>query len=434
LDGFFQKQDLIIMFRFAPSPTGDMHIGNLRVAIFNYIVSKQKNSKLIIRIEDTDSERNLEGKDREILEILQTFGIQFSDVLYQSHNLKFHQQFASNLLQNRRAFLCFCTAEELEKSRKENLKSGKPPRYSGVCETLSDSEVLNMEKPSVVRIQKPDFSVKFRDTLRGEFEFRPEEVDNFVLLRHDKTPTYNFACAIDDMLSDISFIIRGEDHLSNTPKQIAVQHALGYGKEIEFVHLPIILNSDGKKMSKRENTSSIKWLLEEGFIPEAIANYLILLGNKTPKEVFTLEEALEWFTISTLSKSPAKFDIEKLRFINREHLKLLSSEELSKRVGYLDGNIAKIYLEEASTLKELKEKVGKIFENREVDEVLGKAISEMEISEDFGEFKKSLMKRTGLKGKNFFKPLRLLLTGAENGPELSKLYPYLKIYIKDIVK
>jgi glutamyl-tRNA synthetase len=428
------------MLRFAPSPTGDIHIGNLRVAIFNYIVSVQKNDNFIVRIEDTDTERNIDGKDREIVEILDLFKIKFSELLYQSHNLKFHQQFASTLLQTGRAFLCFCTEEELEKNREEAKANGKPPRYSGKCEKLSDNEVLNMEVPSVVRIKKPDFAVQFTDTLRGEMSFQPDDIDNFVLLRKDKKPTYNFACAVDDMLSDISTVIRGEDHLSNTPKQIAVQHALGYGKKIEYVHLPIILNSDGKKMSKRDSASSVKWLLSEGFIPEAISNYLILLGNKTEKEIFSLEDAFKWFKVDEVSKSPAKFDIDKLRFINREHLKILDSEELSKRLGFFDssiGELAKVYLEEASTLNELKTKLQKIFDPRNYSgeffdgfSKIREGVSKLdEIPEDFGTFKKSVMAETGLKGKNFFKPLRIFLTAEENGPELSSIYPYLRAYI-----
>jgi glutamyl-tRNA synthetase len=432
------------MFRFAPSPTGDMHIGNLRVVLFNYIVSKQQGDRLIVRIEDTDTERNIDGKDREILEILNSFKIEYADVLYQSHNLKFHQQFASTLLQTGRAFNCFCTPEELDRKREEAEKNRVAFRYDGTCERMSDNDVLNMEKPSVVRIKRPDTSVKFNDLIKGDMEFQPEDIDNFILLRQDKRPTYNFACAIDDMLSDISTIIRGEDHLSNTPKQIAIQHALGYGKKIDYAHLPIILNIEGKKMSKRDSASSVKWLFEEGFIPEAIANYLFLIGNKTPKEIFTIEEAIEWFKIENISKAPAKFDIDKLRFVNREHLKLLDAEDLSKRVGYFDktiGEIAKVYLEEASTLNELKSKIDKLFSKRAFDgeygesvKILSGIVKELEPIEEFSEFKKALMSKSGLKGKNFFKPLRVLLTGEESGPELSLIYPLLKNYLQKIVE
>ena len=438
------------MLRFAPSPTGDIHIGNLRVAIFNYIVSKQRNEKLIIRIEDTDIERNIQGKDEEILNLLKLCGLEFYSVTYQSDNLRFHQQFASTLLEQKRAFNCFCTPEELDKKREEAKKKSMPFRYDGTCERLSDLEVLNTEKPSVIRIKKPDFDVKFTDIIRGEFSFSPEDVDSFILLRQNKKPTYNFACAIDDMLSDISLIIRGEDHLSNTPKQIAIRHALGYDKKIEYAHLPIILNNEGKKMSKRDNSSSVKWLLKQGILIEAIVNYLILLGNKVPKEIFNLNEAIQFFDLKNISKNPAKFDMDKLRFINREHLKNYDEVELAKLLNIINSNsqdklktvgeLAKIYLEEASTLNELKFKLTPIVNkkvNKNSSQSLNQFEKEIKILDEvtknlfekhksFADFKKEAMKISGLKGKNFFKPLRLFLTGAENGPELSKIYPLIR--------
>ncbi len=432
------------MFRFAPSPTGDMHIGNLKVALLNYIMAKKTGEKFIVRIEDTDKERNIEGKDKEILEILEKFEIEYDQVYYQSQNLKFHQQFASHLLINRLAFACFCTEEELDKKREEAKKKGVAYRYDGTCEELSNEEVLNSEKPFVVRIKKPTENISFKDEIKGELSFSPDDIDSFVILRADKTPTYNFACAIDDMLSDISFIIRGEDHLSNTPKQILIRKYLGYEKEIKYAHLPIILNKEGKKMSKRDNASSVKWLLEEGFLPEAISNYLILLGNKTPKEIFTLKEAIEFFDIKNLSKASAKFDTDKLRFINREHIRMKDPLQLAKLLGYHDkeiGELAKLYTEEASTLKELKSKIDKIFskksppeEFKESFDKIINAIKEAPFFENFEDFKKHLSKETGLKGKNFFKPLRIALTGEEHGPNLSDLYPHIKNYLTEIAK
>jgi glutamyl-tRNA synthetase len=432
------------MLRFAPSPTGDMHIGNLRVAILNFIVSKQQKEKLIIRIEDTDIERNIPGKDLEILEILNKFNIEYSQVLYQSGNLKFHQQFGVMLLQNGDAFNCFCSEDDLEKHREDSLKNNTAPRYSGKCENLSIDDIINNENRAVVRMSKSLSSISFNDIIRGHLEFSSDDIDSFIILRRDKTPTYNFACAIDDMLSDVSLIIRGEDHISNTPKQILIQKKLGYKKTLEYAHLPIILNIDGKKMSKRDNASSIKWLLENGFIPEAISNYLVLLGNSTPTEIFSINEAIQWFDLKNLSKSPAKFDIDKLRFINREHLKKLNAIDLAKRLGYFDesmGEIAKIYIEEASTLVELKNKIDAIFIQKIYDdsikneiEKIKNSILNMSIIENYDEFKKEIMLKTGLKGKMLFKPLRIILTGAENGPELTKLYPFLKSYILELIQ
>ncbi len=429
------------MLRFAPSPTGDMHIGNLRVAIFNYILSKQRGEKLIIRIEDTDKERNIDGKDREIIEILDKFKIEYSSVLYQSHNLKFHQQIAMKLIIDKKAFACFCPEDLLTQKREESKENKEAYRYDGSCEFLSDSDVLDNEKSFVVRLKKPDKNINFFDGIRGEFDFSPKEIDSFVILRVDKTPTYNFACSIDDMLMDISVVVRGEDHISNTPKQIAIRNAINYDKVINYIHLPILLNHNGKKMSKRDNESSVKWLLDGGFLIEAITNYLILLGNKSEKEIFSLDEAIEFFSVKNISKSPAKFDLDKLRFINREHIKLKDSLELSKLLGYADkdiGELAKIYTEEASTIKELKPKIDTIFapkipnEFQEEVKLLSNILKGKEFN-DFEELKAFAMSESKLKGKNLFKPLRFVLTGAYSGPEFNKIYPYIKSYLGMII-
>jgi len=430
------------MLRFAPSPTGDMHIGNLRVALFNYIVAKQKNEKYLVRIEDTDNERNIEGKDKAILDILNTFNIKYDQVVYQSENFKLHWKFATDLLTQKKAFVCFCSADDIEKQREIAQKEKRPYRYSGKCEELSDVEVLEREdEPFVVRLKKPQNPIKFKDIIKGEMEFSPFDIDSFVILRQNKIPTYNFACAVDDMIYDISLIIRGEDHLSNTPKQIAIQKALGYEKTIEYAHLPIILNSEGKKMSKRDEASSVMWLLEEGFLPEAIANYLILLGNKTPKEIFNLEEAIKFFDLKKLSKAPAKFDIDKLRFINREHLKQTDDLASLLQIHKSLNNLAKVYLEEASTLKELKSKIDEVLAPREKNEewqteidLIKKEILENELENDYNEFKNRISKNTGLKGKKLFMPLRLVLTNQSHGPNISDIYPAIKNLIKELIR
>jgi len=432
------------MLRFAPSPTGDMHIGNLRVALFNYIVAKQRGEELVVRIEDTDKERNIEGKDKEILDILGLFGIEYANVLHQSENLRYHRMMAIQLLQDKKAFNCFCTPAELEQKRELAKKTHKPFRYDDVCTHLPAEMTIDNENPFTIRLRRPDEAVVVNDLIKGVISFAPEEIDAFIIMRAEKYPTYNFACAVDDMLSDISLVIRGEDHVSNTPKQIAIRNALGYEKKMEYAHLPIILNSEGKKMSKRDDASSVKWLLEEGYLPSAIANYLIHLGNKTPQEIFTLEESLAWFDLSSISKAPARFDIDKLKFINGQHLRALEPKELSRYVGFADesiGEVAKIYLEEARTLKELRPKIEAIFAEKvipeeftEQAEILRRVIKEAPYFENFDEFKSYLMKESGLKGKNFFKPLRLLLSGAEHGPEVADLYVYLKEFLGEIVK
>ncbi|MCT7560848.1 glutamate--tRNA ligase [Aliarcobacter butzleri] len=433
------------MLRFAPSPTGDMHIGNLRVAIFNYIVSKQLKEDLIIRIEDTDKERNIEGKDKEILEILNLFSIEYKTVFYQSDNLKYHQKMALQLMTQKKAFACFCSDEKLEELREESIKKGIPFRYDGFCENLSDEAVLNVNAPFTVRLKKPDHNIKFTDLLKGDFDYAPFDIDSFIILRQDKTPTYNYACSVDDMLMDISIVIRGEDHVSNTPKQIHIRDSLGYTKEIKYVHLPIILNAQtGKKMSKRDDASSVKWLIEQGFLPSAIANYLVLMGNKTPTEIFTLEEAIEWFKIENISKSSAKFDIDKLRFINRKHIENLDDMRLSKILGFADsdiGKLGKLFLEEASTIKEIKEKIEPIFASKTTLEgfenefkAIKECLQKASYFDNYEDLKNYIVNETSLKGKNLFKPLRYILTGVENGPNLSDIYPLIKNYLGDIIK
>ena len=430
------------MLRFAPSPTGDMHIGNLRVAIFNYIVARQRGEKLLIRIEDTDKERNIEGKDREILEILDVFGIKYDQVVYQSSNFHIHQEMAKRLLEEKKAFACFCSEDEIAIEREKAKLEKRPYRYSGKCEYLTPKEVekLKNKKDFVIRIKKPEKSIKFNDLIKGEIELTPFDIDSFVILRKDLTPTYNFACSIDDMIYDISLVIRGEDHLSNTPKQIHIRKSLGYNKEIEYAHLPIILNENGKKMSKRDNASSVKWLLDEGFLPEAIANYLILLGNSFEKEVFTIEEAIEFFDLSKISRAPAKFDIEKLKFLNKEHMKKLNNLAERFKVNEIYEGLLEIFRDESDTLKEVKEKFDKVFEKSTDEEfskereILKKEILENELEENYDDFKKRLQINTGLKGKKLFMPLRELLINQKHGAEIKDLYKVMKPYLKEIIK
>lgn len=432
------------MYRFAPSPTGDMHIGNLRAAIFNFICSQQDKSGFYVRIEDTDTQRNIEGKDKEILEILDIFGLTFDNLYYQTQNLKFHRQLAMQLVLEKKAFACFCTEELIDEKRELAKKEGRAYRYDNTCLKLSDEDVLANENPFVIRLKQPENTITFVDDIKGTLSFEPKDIDSFVILRQNKFPMYNFACALDDMLENTTCIIRGEDHVSNTPKQEHIRNSLGYNKSIRYAHLPIILNDEGKKMSKRDDASSVKWLFQEGFLPEAITNYLILLGNKTPCEIFTLQDSIKWFDIKQVSKSPARFDITKLRQINREYIRVMDNLVLSKMLGFSDediGKLAKLYTEEASTIKEIKEKIQKIFspkiapdEFNEEFMLLKQELKNAPYFEEFEDLKKYLIEKTMLKGKAFFKPFRLLLTAQEHGPEFTQLYPLLKTYLGEIVK
>ncbi|EEO25597.1 glutamate--tRNA ligase [Helicobacter winghamensis] len=448
------------MLRFAPSPTGDMHTGNLRAAVFNYILAKQRNEKFLLRIEDTDTARNIEGKDKDIMFLLSLFGITWDNLVYQSHNFERHRQLAEYLIKQGNAFYCYCTKEFLDSKREIAKANHQAFRYDD-----SWAELQKDKNPHpVVRLKAPKEQMQFHDEIKGDIVFAPNEIDSFIILKEDGIPTYNFACAVDDMLYDIDFIVRGEDHVSNTPKQMLIHHYLNYEKTIKFAHLPIILNEEGKKMSKRDNASSVQWLLDCGFLPQAIVNYLVLMGNKTPCEVFSLKDTFEWFDITKVAKAPARFDIDKLKFLNREHFKKLSEQDLAVLLGYKDstiGALAKLYLQEASTLNEIREKVDCIFakkallleqnmesKNQEAQEILEfkDAINTLQLAllsllkeqdfkrAEFDAFKTQAMQVSGLKGKHFFKPLRFLLTGHTHGPELSDLFPYLRLYLDDILR
>ncbi len=433
------------MLRFAPSPTGDMHIGNLRVALINHILSKQLNEELLIRIEDTDRKRNVDGKEKEILELLTLFSVNFTRVVHQSENLKYHSQMAMKLLLDKKAFNCFCSDEALQIDREKAKANKQPYRYNGFCENISDEAKFECNAPFTVRIKKPEENIQFTDAIRGDFDEKPFDVDSFIILRQDKTPMYNFACAIDDMLFDISTVIRGEDQLPNTPKQINIRKSLGYTKEIKYAHLPMILNMEtGKKMSKRDDASSVRWLVDQGYLPVAISNYIILLGYNPPTEIFTLEEAEAWFDISKISKASAKFDLTKLKFINREHIKIMDELRLSKILGYADkdiGKLAKIYIEECDTINEIKERLTTLFGEKNTlkgfeneFKIIKSCLQQAPFIDDLEDLKKYISEQTQLEEEKFFTPLRYALTGATNGPSLSDIYPLIKNYLGEIIK
>jgi len=434
------------MLRFAPSPTGDMHIGSLRVAILNYLLAQQRKESFIVRIEDTDKTRNIEGKDTEIMQILEKFALTHESVFHQSEHLHMHQTLAIRLLEEGKAFICTCTDEELELEKKDAKKKNVAYRYSGKCFDVNKEELTNLKEsgvPFVIRIKKPEHEIIYQDLIQGDIHTAADEVDSFVILHTDGTPTSNFACACDDMLSGVTFIIRGEEHLPNTPKQKHIKMLLGYDQDTTYAHVPIILNTEGNILGNDDETSTVKWLFKEGFIPDAIINYLLLLGNtNSPQEIFTLPEAIEWFDIESISKSATKFDIDKLRFINREHLKRIDDKQLSSLFGFADadiGKLAKIYLEEASTTKELKTKIEPIFTSKDFGSEWGEEMRVMEkiildapMIDTFDEFKSYMMKESGFKEENFLKPLRILLTGAQHGPALSDVYPLIKSYLLEI--
>jgi glutamyl-tRNA synthetase len=415
------------MLRFAPSPTGDMHISDLRVAILNYIVAKQRGEEFLVRIEDSNTQKNIEGKDTEIMMILEKFAIKHDSLYHQSQRLAIHQTLAIRLLQEEKAFICKCTEQELTEAREIAKRDGVAYRYNDKCQTLAQDEykiIKESKEPFVIRIKKP------------KQDINNSKIDSFIIMRADNTPTENFASACSDMLNDISLIICKEEQLDNIQKQIYIKSSLGYEQKTQYIYLPTILNSEDK-------STSIKWLFEEGFIPDAILNYLVLIGNSnTPKEIFTLPEAIEWFDLNGISKEPISFDISKLRFINREHLKLIDDKRLSTLFGFADadiGKLAKLYLGECSTINELEAKIRPIFKPKNFDGEWGKQmrtieniIAQASAFETLDELKKHITKESGLRDENLLNPLQILLTGNENSPELNKIYPLIKSYILEV--
>ncbi|CAA6826517.1 MAG: Glutamyl-tRNA(Gln) synthetase (EC [uncultured Sulfurovum sp.] len=435
------------MLRFASSPTDDMHISNLRVAIVSYLMSQQKEENFTVRIDDTHKKENIEGKDTEIMQILEKFALTHTSVFHQSEHLHMHQTFAIKLLEENSAFLCTCTLHDETGSYTEQS-------YLGHCQDIDPSEQKELHKslkasgkPFVIRLKSPTHNIVYHDLIQGDVMTPIDKVDSFVILHEDGTPSHTFASACDDMLSGVTTVIDTAEHLRDTAKEVHIKKQLGYEQETNYVHLSSLLNVDGKALSKEDDLFYVKSLLEEGFIPDAIINYLLLLGYTSGnQEIFTLPEAIEWFNLDNLSKTATTFDIEKLRFINKEHLKKMDDKRLSSLFGFADesiGKLAKLYLEEVSTTKELEAKVKPIFQAKDFSRQYGKEMRKLEhiiadapYIESYDAFHAYLTKKSGFSDKILLKPLRCLLTGnysnTENEPKLSDIYPFIKSYILEV--
>ncbi len=424
------------MLRFAPSPTGDLHIKDLRVALFNYIYSKQMGESFSIRIEDLETSHVVEDKDKEILGLLSLFGIEHETVTYQSESKKRHQLLALQLINTQRAFNCFCSKDKLQKEQEAAAASGNLYYYDGSCENLPAEQTIDNTNPFCVRIKKPLTTIEFSDKILGEQCFKPEDIGSFIVLNHDKLPTQIFASAVDDMISDISIIIEEQSQLADAPKEMAVRAALGYTKAIEYAHIPA-MRTDNQIMS-------VKALIEQGILPVSIVNYLLGLGNNMPKEIFDLREAVTFFDLNMIGKNQVVFDIKTLLEINKKHLFSMDDVELSRYVGFADADIgkaAKLFLQEASTTKELKSKIESIFCKKPETGELGSLVKQFkEIFKDaphfntFSDMKDYIMQNSGANEKDFPQALRLLLTGQTAGPDLEQLYMLIKNYIAEITK
>ncbi len=325
----------IVRVRFAPSPTGYLHVGGARTALFNYLFSKRKKGEFVLRIEDTDFKRSSEEMSREILKGLSWLGIFWDEgPYYQSDRIKLYREYAERLIKEKKAYYCFCTAEELEKRKKESgLNSWK---YDRKCLNITEEEVQkNIEagKSHAIRFLVLEGETEFDDLVHGKLKFLNSEIEDFVLIKSDGTPTYHLSVVVDDYLMKITHVIRGDDHLSNTPKQILLYKALGITPPV-FTHLPLILGPDGKKLSKRHGVTSVLEYKRMGYMPEAMINFLARLSWNPgeDKPFFKIEELIERFNLKKISKNSPVFDTEKLNFINSKVISNTPSKDLFKSI------------------------------------------------------------------------------------------------------
>ncbi|MGG4166969.1 glutamate--tRNA ligase [Rossellomorea vietnamensis] len=473
-----------VRVRYAPSPTGHLHIGNARTALFNYLYARSTGGKFIIRIEDTDKKRNIEGGEESQLKYLKWLGIDWDESTdkpgeygpyRQSERNHIYEQYLNELLESGQAYKCYCTEEELEAEREAQSASGQMPRYSGKCRNLTkeDQEKLAAEgrKPSI-RFRVPAGKVySFNDIVKEDVAFESDGIGDFVIAKKDGTPTYNFAVAVDDYLMKITHVLRGEDHISNTPKQLMIFEALGWEAPV-YGHMTLIVNESRKKLSKRDE--SIIQFIEQyealGYLPEALFNFIALLGwsPKGEEELFSKDEFIEIFDPERLSTSSALFDNQKLTWMNNQYMKNLELAQVVElslphliSAGKLDGNMSdeqrewasrviSLYQEQMSfgaeivelsemffkTDLEYDEEAKAVLEEEQVPEVLQAFLNEIEALETYeaAEIKssiKAVQKSTGHKGKKLFMPIRVAVTGQTHGPELPNA---IELLGKDTVK
>jgi nondiscriminating glutamyl-tRNA synthetase len=460
-----------VRVRYAPSPTGHLHIGNARTALFNYLYARNTGGKFIIRIEDTDKKRNIEGGEESQLKYLKWLGIDWDESIdtdgeygpyRQSERNDLYKKYYDELLSAGKAYKCYCTEEELEQEREEQSARGETPQYSGKCAHLTKEEQQRLEdegrKPSIrFRVPKGEV-ITFNDIVKDEISFETDGIGDYVIVKKDGTPTYNFAVAVDDYLMKMTHVLRGEDHISNTPKQIMIFNALGWEAPI-FGHMTLIVNENRKKLSKRDESiiQFIEQYKELGYLPQALFNFIGMLGWSPggEEEIFSKEQFIEIFDPSRLSKSPAVFDTQKLMWLNNQYVKQLeldqlvelslphlikagkvseaaSAEELGwarKLIGLHQDKMS--YGAEIVELTELffKEEITynrearNVLEEEQVPEVLTAFAEEIEKLESFtaDQIKaatKAVQKSTGHKGKNLFMPIRVATTGQTHGPDL----------------
>lgn len=460
-----------VRVRYAPSPTGHLHIGNARTALFNYLFARSKGGKFLIRIEDTDKKRNIEGGEESQLKYLKWLGMDWDESVdkdggygpyRQSERTDIYETYYKELLEKGHAYKCYCTEEELKAEQEAQKEKGETPTYSGKCRHLTHEEREKLEaegrQPSI-RFMVPKGKVfSFDDMVKGNVSFESDGIGDHVIVKKDGTPTYNFAVTVDDHLMEISHVLRGDDHISNTPKQLMIYEALGWEAPI-FGHMTLIVNESRKKLSKRDESiiQFIEQYEELGYLPEALFNFIALLGwsPSGEEEIFTQCEFINIFDANRLSKSPALFDKQKLTWMNNQYMKKLDIDKLVTislphlvKAGLVNEertaeetewvrNLIALYQEKMSFGAEIVElseiffndeitlddEAKEVIEEEQVPEVLTAFLNEIEQLNEFkaDEIKaamKAVQKATGHKGKKLFMPIRVAITGQTHGPDL----------------
>ena len=466
-----------VRVRFCPSPTGAPHVGLARTALFNWAYARHVGGTFVFRIEDTDAARDSQESYDTLLEVMRWLGLDWDEgpevggdygPYRQSERFDIYADVATRLLDARRAYHCYCSQEELEERNEQARAAGRTPGYDGHCRSLSDEQVKAYEdegRRPVVRLRMPDRPITFTDLVRGEITFQPEHVPDFVLVRGNGHPLYTLVNPVDDALMEITHVLRGEDLLSSTPRQIALYEALaeigvGNGSTPRFGHLPYVMGQGNKKLSKRDPESNLLGYRDRGFLPEGLLNYLALLGwaIAEDRDIFTMAEMVEAFTIERVNPNPAKFDIKKCEAINAAHLRALDVEDLTDRMvphlqaaGALGEDVTpeqRALLREAAplvhermvTLGESVEMLGFLFVDEDRFE-RDPADAEKMLNEDGrgvvkaahdalasldswtteaieGALRRALVEELGLKPRNAFGPVRVAVTGRRISPPL----------------
>lgn len=470
---------MTIRVRFAPSPTGHLHIGGLRTALFNYLFAKKEGGTFILRIEDTDEERSTQDSTQAIFDGLMWAGLTWDEgpmpdgreigphsPYYQAVRADngLYKKYIDQLIAEGKAYKCYCTPEELEEMRAQAHAQHLPPRYPGKCRNLTKEQQAELEaqgKKYVVRFKMPtEGETVFNDLIRGEVSFANKDLYDLVIQKTSGYPTYNFACVIDDHLMDMTHVIRGDDHISNTPCQIRMYEALGWKAPI-MAHLSMIHGPDGTKLSKRHGDTSVIEYKKQGFLPQALINYLALLGWSTPdsQQLFAAGELEQKFDIKGCQKSPAVFDTVKLMWMNGDYIRQMSKEQLLKEAkpfieeaGVAKGvsdetlaNIVALEQEKYKTLKEIpdlisffftdevkydEEAINKVFKAETAKKALEVMIAKYGALADFTEQNleaaaRAAAKENGLKAGQIFHPVRVAVSGRTNGPTLFKMLEYM---------